>query len=142
MPYGGNPAGSNTDAVRMLIRDTSTSPLLTDNEVAYLVANNANVYYAAAAGADMIAGGKSDAVVQKKVDGLSLLKGNTQGGVAALYRDLADSLRLQAVRRGVKPYAGGISITDKDSQLSDSDWDRTEIRLGMHDNPPVSESTY
>ncbi len=134
MAYGGNPAGSNNDAVRALLRDTSASPLLTDNEVAWLVAQNSNVYYAAAAGADMIAGGKSGAVVQKKVDGLSLTKGNTQGGVADLYRTLGKTLRQQAARRGVKPYAGGISVTDKDTQETDSDWDRSEIRLGMHDN--------
>jgi len=138
MPYGGDPTNSDTDAVRALIRDTSTSaPLLTDNEVGWLVADYPSVYFAAAAGANMIAGQHGDTVTTKKVGDLSLSKGS----VAAEYRELAEDLRLQAVRRGAQPYAGGISVADKTSQETDSDWDRTEIRLGMHDNPNVSETT-
>ena len=137
MPYGGNPANSNTDAVRALIRDTSTSaPLLTDAEVTWLVAQHANVYFAASVGADMIAAGFSDTVTQKKVGDLSW----TKASGASEYRDLSEQLHTTAVRRGVKGYAGGISVADKASQETDPDWDRPEIRLGMHDNDGDSTS--
>ena len=142
MPYGGDPQNSDTDAVRALIRDTSTSsPLLTDAEVTWLVAQHPSVYFAASVGAGMIGAGFSDAVIQKKVGDLSWMKGNTAGGVSSEYRELADSLHDTAVRRGVAPYAGGISVADKITQETDPDWDRSEIRLKMHDNPSVSETT-
>jgi len=140
MPYGGDPQHSDTDAVRSLVHDTSTSPVLTDNEVVWLVAQHPNVYLAAAAAAEMIAGSKSEAVVMKKIDGLSMMFGDAKGSIGGMFRELAASLRLQAVRRGVAPYAGGISVADKASQESDSDWDRSEVSLGMHDNPGGSTS--
>ena len=38
MPYGGNPAGSQTDQMRLLMGDTSTTnPLLSDGEVTWLM---------------------------------------------------------------------------------------------------------
>ena len=142
MPYGGDPANSDTDAVRALIRDTSTSaPLLTDSEVTWLVAEHPSVYFAASVGAGMIAANFSDAVIQKKVGDLSWMKGNTAGGVASEYRSLADQLHDTAVRQGVAAYAGGISVSDKQTQREDTDWDRPDIGLKMHDNPTASETT-
>ncbi len=135
MVYGGDPANNTSDAVRALLGDTSTSTaLLSDSEVAWLVAQHPNVYYAAAVGADMLFANNASAVVSKKVGDLTLTKGSGLGGsVASNYKELGEELRSTAARMGVKPYAGGISVSDKDTQEGDSDWDRSEIRLGMHD---------
>ena len=141
MPYGGDPAHSNTAAVRALLRDTpSSSPVLTDNEVTWLVAQHPNVYFAASVGADMIAGHFSDSVVQKKVGDLSWTKGSISGDVASQYRNLSKELRATAARMGIKPMAGGISVSDKATQVGDSDWDNPQIGLGMHDED-TSNST-
>jgi len=136
MPYTNDPANVTTDAIRALIRDTSTSTavnLLTDNEVAWLEADYPNVYYAAAAGADMIASGKGDAVFQKKVGDLALSMGAPKAGIAEQYRMLAARLRMTAASRGVKPYTGGISVSDKDTQRADTDWDQPAAAIGMND---------
>ena len=141
MSYGGDPVNSDTDAVRMLIRDTSTAaPRLHDNEILFVVAENPNVWFAAAAAADIIAGGESDSVVTKKVDDLTLTRGGS-GGIAQEYRSLAASLRHTGAVKGGTPFAGGISVTDKADQVGDADWDNPLISLGMHDNPAVSVST-
>ncbi len=143
MSYGGDPANSNTDAVRALLRDTSTSaPLLTDNEVSWLVADYPSVHYAAAAGADMIAGGKTESVTLKRVGDLTLQKGGSKVGIAMEYRSLAKQLRLTAATRGVKPYTGGISIADKDSIEGDTDWDRPAAKIGMHDYDTASTGAH
>jgi len=133
MAYGGDPANSNNDAVRALLGDTSSTALLSDNEVAWLVASHPNVYYAASVGADMLFAKNAEAVVSKKVGDLSLLKGDASGGVARNYKTLGEQLRLTAARMGVKGFAGGISVSDKDTQVGDSDWDNPGIGLGMHD---------
>ena len=137
MPYGSDPVNSDTDAVRMLIRDTSTSaPRLHDNEILFVVAEYSNVWFAAAAAADIIAGGESDAVVTTKVGDLAITKGGG-GGIAEQYRTLAMTLRATAAVKGGTPYAGGISVDDKTDQVGDADWDNPLISLGMHDNPAV-----
>ena len=135
MPYGGDPQNSASDAVRMLMQDTSTSaPNLTDNEVDYLIAFHANAHYAAAAGAELIAGKNAESVVEKKIGDFSEKYATApQGGIAGEYRALAATLREQAARAGVAPGVGGISISDKDSARDDTDWARSEIELGMHD---------
>jgi len=134
MVYGGDPAGSDNDAVRALLGDTSTSTaLLSDSEVSWLVAQHANVYYAASVGADMLFANNANAVVSKKVGDLALMTGSVSGGVSLNYQQLSAELRATAARLGVAPFAGGISIADKDTQIGDSDWDNPDISLGMHD---------
>ncbi len=140
MPYGGDPKNDVNDAVRAMVRDTSTSPSLTDNEIAFVVSEWPNKYYAAAAAAEMLQANGAEFVVEKKVGDLVLKKGTAQGGVAGNWQTLADSLRTQALNQGVAGYAGGISVSDKDTQRSDTDWDRTEIALGMHDDIGTSST--
>jgi len=50
------------------------------------------------------------------------------------------SLRMQGVRK-VKPYAGGISKDDKDTQESDTDWVKPHFVIGQHDHPGVRSGT-
>ena len=130
MVYGGNPATDTTDAVRLLIHDTGATPLLTDIEVDWFIAQHSNVWFAAAAAATSISATYTDAIIEQKVGDLSWKK----AGGSGQYQTLAAELRAAGVRIGVAPYAGGISISDKDANLSDSDWDRTSTSAG---NPAV-----
>ena len=140
MPYDGDPVNSQTDAVRMLIRDTSTSsPRLTDNEVDWLVANHGNTYLAAAAGCEMMAAKHSSEPGSKSVGDLSIDIGS--GDPSLNWTELAAQYRAQAARSGdFSFYSGGISKSDKQTRREDTDWDAVSAALKMHDNPNVGST--
>lgn len=149
--FTNNPANSNRDLVRILIQDTNTSAqLLSDEFIAYALAQKPNAYLAASLCAKTLVNSTVAAnaylaanVTKKKVGDLEVSYGGGGGGVAAAdhYRALAKSLRLEAAMK-VTPFSGGISVDDKASQRQDSDWDRPPFELGMHDNPnTLSTST-
>lgn len=128
--YGNSPSTSNIDAVRFLTKDTSTgSAINSDEEIQWLIDTYPSIYLAAAAAADAIAGSYADQASSKKVGDLSI----SYGGRAVEYTALAKSLRMQAALKAT-PFSGGISISDKDSQEADSDWDRPSFSRGMSDN--------
>ena len=56
MAYGGKPATDTTDAVRLAIGDTSSSPVLTDDEIDYYYSTYGNVLLAASHAAGDLAG--------------------------------------------------------------------------------------
>ena len=142
MAYTGNPSTSNTDAVRLLVHDTSTSTgstLLSDTEYQWFIDQNTNLYFAASAAAKTIGAKYSDDIITKRVGDLSWTKGSPSGGITALYSQLAAELRAEGVRKGVAPYAGGISVADKAANEADPDWDRVFHTTG--DNPSLWSST-
>lgn len=139
MPYRGNPSTDTSDEFRLLIGDiatTTTGEIFADGEVDYFVANYSNVPLAASAAVKTLMGSTRATalagVVYKQVGDLRIDRGG--GGTDEVLSRKAAELRSLGVRK-VKPYAGGISISDKDSQESDSDWEKPNFNLGMHDNP-------
>ena len=133
--FTNDPASSNRDAIRILLNDTAGpegSEALSDETIAWLLTENSSVYYAAAAGADAIASQFTSSVSEKQVGDLRTKKGG--GDPAAQYVKLAASLRSQAAIKGFKAYSGGISISDKTSQLDDTDRLPDDAAIGMHDN--------
>lgn len=135
--YTNNPANSNRDLVRDLINDTNTSDQkVSDEFIAYALSAKPNVYLSAALCAERIAGTKVDNVTRKKVGDLEL----SYEQQSASYRMLAKSLRVQAMT-AAKPYSGGIGVSDKATQKSDSDWARPAFERGMHDYDRASTST-
>lgn len=111
--------------IRRLIYGGSTrTGSLSTGDIGWFADNRGNIWLAAAAAAE--AEGAYAGAGRKKVGDLEIDEGN--GG----WRDLAKSLRLQGLR-SVKPYAGGISVSDKETQRSDSDYDQPAVRLGMFD---------
>lgn len=140
--YTNDPANSNRDAVRVMVNDTTeTGHRISDETITWLLSSEPNVTYAAAAAAEFIAGQFAEAVTTKAVGDLRLTKGDNVGNVAGSYRALAARLRRQAAMVGAAPFSGGISITANDAARDDSDWDRPQTSVGMHDNPPVNSST-
>ena len=95
--YGGNPSSPPRDEVRFLVGDTdTTNQLLTDEEIAYLLAQwNNSAYIAASHGCDSLASkfaAKSD--YSKSVGDLSI---STQFGQQSdRYRSLGATLLAQA----------------------------------------------
>lgn len=144
MVYTGNPSTSTTDAVRLLIYDVSTSSglnALTDVEITYFLNTEVNTLYAAAAAAETISSKGSNFITSKSVGDLEEQTGGS-GTISpsVMYRELADKLRMRA-NLSLKPFSGGISVSDKRTQEADTDWDKPAVRIGIHDNPGSASSS-
>lgn len=130
--YSGDPLSSLRDEVRFLIGDTNENDAqFSDREIEYLLADESNVYLAAANGAFSLAA-KYARMVDKSVGDLSISYSQRQKHFA----DLAAQLQRLSVTAQdgtvARPYAGGISQADKDTVESDTDR-VAGFRKGMHD---------
>lgn len=113
--YSGDPSSSNQDAVRFAIGDTdSTDQLMTDEEIAYLLTGS-TVTAASIAACEALAA-KFARQVDRSVGNLSLSSSQR----AKQFTELAATLRR---RTGylARPYAGGISVADKETRDLDTD---------------------
>lgn len=126
--YDGDPSDNTKDEVRFLVGDTNTADrLVEDEEINYALANE-SVYNAAATVSEAIAA-KFAREADFSVDGLS--KSLSQR--SEHYRELAKKLRSRASVKAVTPYAGGTSISDKDSVDSDTDRVKPRFRRDQFD---------
>lgn len=134
MPYSGDPSDSPQDAIRFLLGDIDNADLLLeDNEVTYLYDEAGDVFRAAADGAERIA-----AKLAREID--TTAEGNNYRGsqLFAHYNELAVKLRAIAdreLRRGVKPYVGGISHNERKKDDADADLIKSYFRSHEHDYP-------
>jgi len=150
MAYTGNPSTSAPDAVRLLIGDVSTSTsseIFSDGEIDYFVAQYSNSELAASAALKASIGtSKSQTlagVLSKQVGDLKIDYGGKSGAHEIIIAK-ASQLRMLGVRK-VKPYAGGISESDKDAAESDTDRVAPNFRIGQFDHPGIgvnSTSTF
>lgn len=149
MAYTGNPSTHSPDEVRLLIGDTSTSTgseIFSDGEMDYFVASAPNNYMAAANAVRTLVGTTRAAtlagVMSKQVGDLKIDYRTVS--VTDILIAKAAQLRRQGVRK-VKPYAGGISQSDKDNTEQDTDRVAPAFSIGMHDHPGLgvnSTSTF
>ncbi len=119
------------DMQRHLYGGSTRTGTLSTADLGSYVDENVNIFLAAeqAAYAEMInAAAKGD----RKVGDLEV-NYSGQGGGADFWKGLGKQLRLRGVRRGVKPYAGGVSIADKVATERDVDWSSPESRRGQFD---------
>ena len=128
--FGNRPANSNLDLVRILINDTTGR--LSDETINYFLASEASVWYAAALCAETI-GGQLSQSGDITVGDLSIRRTVNE------YRSLAKTLR-QRGSRGAVPFAGGISISAKNTERAASDRVVPAFSVGMHDDP-VTDTT-
>ena len=133
--YSGDPASSDRDEVRFLVGDTDTNDqLVTDEEIAYAVANEGNNYLAAAEICRAIAA-KFAKLVDKSVGDLRIAYNQRQQA----YKDLMKMLTTRGNRSAATPYAGGISISDKDTVEDNTDRVQPGIKRNLHDHVPRKE---
>ncbi len=133
--YNGDISTSNRDFVRFQVGDTSTADqLLTDGEITGLISEYGNKWAASAAAARGIAAGFARKV--RESDGDASVDFQQQ---YEHYKDLAAELKAQ-VASGVKPFAGGISKSDKDAQRDDTDRVEPVFTKGMTDHPNANLS--
>lgn len=145
MPYHGNPSTDVGDAVRLLIGDTSTSTgneIFSDGEIDYFVGSFPNTYMAAAGAVQTLVGSTRGSVLagvmSKQVGDLKIDYRTVS--VTDLLTAKAKQLRTQGVRK-VKPYAGGISVADKDAAESDTDRVPPHFVVGQHDHPGLKSGS-
>lgn len=132
--YGGDPARTAKDAVRLLIGDTKPSAQLrSDEEVLFALAENAgNKYLAAAMLLDTLAAEKAPEVDKSVGDKREALSQMTQNYIATAKRYRLQARLLSAT--GAAPYAGGISKGGRVSQARDTDLVQPAFAAGQFDN--------
>ena len=123
---------SDRDKVRFLLQDTdSTAALLQDEEITYLLTTWGNVYDAAIAGAEIIAGAYAHKTnYSRSIGDLSISESYATS--AAEFRSLAESLRgqkLDLFPPSIKINAQAIVNTSDKSVSTYS----TDFRTGLHD---------
>ena len=129
--YTGDPRDSAKDALRFHLGDTDPEDQqLSDQEIYYLLDLKAgNVYLATAEAARSLAG-KYSRQSDKAVGDLRL----SLGQKADHYWELARKMELQGLKRAT-PYAGGISVSDKEKQRQDEDRVKPDFKRDMMENP-------
>ena len=143
MPYTDDPANVATDRVRFLCGDTDNNHLfLSDNEVAYALAEQPIPVYAAAACADAIAN-KLSARVDKTI-GKTSLRLSQQ---AEAFRKTAERLRNGGPgnlpggdgsgERVGGIFVGGVSISGNQDLRNDTTIEQPSFSIGQDDSPGV-----
>lgn len=136
MPYTDDPSSEPTDAVRLLVGDTSTTtPDLTDAAIEYfLEVEGDNVIRAAARAAEALQGLYAKKAEERRVGPLWLRSFSDK---SQKYAALAKSLWMRAAKSsgGAIPFAGGISVTDKNARIEDSDRVKPAFRRQMMSYP-------
>ena len=140
MAYGGNPSGSNTDAVRLLVHDLSTSTgaeLLADAEYTFFI-NRTNTLDEAAEQAALALAAKYSGDADKAVGDLKI----SLSQKAKAYLALASQLGTQSAEASlvsVSPYLGGRSLADKQSVESDTDRAAPSFTRNQFDFPGAAD---
>jgi len=115
--YSGDPSKSDVDQVRFLVGDTNVKKAqLGDKEIEFLVGLEGSVLKAASKAAESIA-----AKVAGMVDQAA---GKVRVSLSDKYKhytDLAKRLRLDAAKKTICPFAGGLSKTQKEVEANNDD---------------------
>ena len=140
MAYGSTPTSTNTDGLRVLVGDISTSTsseLLADADYTFFLTQG-SFYIAAKLAANSLAAkftGVAQDIKTKKVGDLEITYSDANNAASG-YKMLASEFGRMAAA-GVSPYAGGISRSDKASVQADTDRVDPAFSRGIFDNPAV-----
>ncbi len=140
--YSGDPSSSDRDAVRFEIQDTDqATPLVSDEEIAYALAEEGSVAGAAARCCEALArrfGSMVDVSITSAGDSVK----RSYSSMARTYTDLARSLRGRCA--GGAPWHGGGSKARKEALARDNDRVQPAFSRGQFDAPgaaPMSAVT-
>lgn len=122
MAYTGDPLNNPSDELRLNIGDTDpVMPLLTDQEVTYfLTRNNDSVRRASVDAAKTILF-KLSSYIRERVDVLEYYGSDYFKQYAAALKMYISDPNFSTAIQGAMPYAGGISRSDIEANLSNSD---------------------
>lgn len=129
--YGDDPSNSDLEAVRFLVGDTNSSDQqFTDSEVNFLLAQEPNIYKAAAQGARALAA-KFARKADKEVGDLEIKWSQLQRH----YLNLADELQLRSLSGVGTIFVGGIDKSDKETEAARTDRVEPYFVRKQLDNP-------
>lgn len=136
--YGSNPVSDKKDAVRLLIGDTNADePGLQDEEIQWFISQHGSEYYAASGACLALAAKFSSKASDRQVGPLRI----NAAEVPRAYRDLSKRLRIEGDQRGLftAPFAGGITVADKESDAKDDTLVQPRFRRQQFDNDRVGD---
>ena len=144
MAYGGNPSTNAIDRTRLLVGDVSTSTaseFLANNDYTFFNAQASNQYVQAQLAANSLAAlfagqaasASGSGFIEKKVGDLMIKKADASQA-AQWYRSLGQKFGRMAAA-GLTPYAGGLSIDEKQDVEDDTDRVRPAFLRNLFDNP-------
>lgn len=120
--------------VRFYVGDTDTNDqLVSDEEIALALADEGNNVYRASAAVCRALSLKF-ARAESLKDKESGVEDDSQKR-SERYAELAKEYARKAGRAGVKPFAGGVSVSDKQTRVSDADRAATAFSLDLHHLP-------
>ena len=129
--YTNNPATVPVDEVRLLVSDTDSSdPLISDEEITYFIAKAGDGIGAAYLAALSISA-KFGRLADERTGQVEVKWSQRSRAYQALAADLKKQMTLL---NAPMPYAGGISISDIESNRSNTDRNQEEFSIGMTDN--------
>lgn len=129
--YSGDPTVSIKDEVRFLVGDTDESdPQLQDAEIAYAVTTYGSAFRAAIYCCRALMG-KYGRLVSKSVGDLRI----SYSDRFTHYKEMAAQLAADAFGSDAQVYAGGQTVTDKQTVESNTDRLVPAFRIGIMDNP-------
>ena len=135
--YSMDPSASDKDAVRYLTGDTCfDSQQTTDEEIAWALTEEANVYLAAARVCRSIA-----AMYARRADRSVGDLRISYTSIRDQYDTLAKDLEARGATRGATIYVGGISESDKETVEENEDRVEPAFERDMHDAPGSVYST-
>lgn len=118
--------------IRLWIQDTNTlRQLFQDEEIDWQQTQESNGYMAAASLCDILVA-KAGGVRRKRISDFDISYD------PVFYLTLSGNLRARGSGHQI-PYAGGISIADKEAQQQDSDWVQPAISRGLDSNPAAPQ---
>lgn len=131
------PGSSDRSWIRLRLGDTSSgNVLLQDEEIDVLLDDYGSKYSAGAAAARAVGAGFSRQVT-KQVGKLRI----TMAEASAHYFDLADKLDREAQIHSGGAYLGGASLSERQTEDDDTDWQGSVFGVGKNDNPGTSTLT-
>lgn len=134
--YGNSPSTSTRDAVRLLCSDVDTTDqLLSDEEIAYFLAENGTAQQAAAAAARQLALQFARAADSKTVGDLALQYRSR----AATFAALADRLETAGASTVCGGKAGGVYTADKQTYAQDPTRSQPVFEKGEFDHPNTQQ---
>lgn len=136
--YSGNPLANAKDAVRFTIGDTdSTEPLLLDGEIEFLLVQYQDVVLNASIRACEMIMAKFARLVNERVGSVSV---DWKDRMAA-YKAMRDDLTRRLALTDAIPFCGGISRTQKITEVQNTDRVKPDFTKHMMENEQIAPWT-
>ena len=134
--YSNSDLSTDLNQVRFLVQDTNSDrPLMSDEEIAYLLSNEGSVVGAAAEAATVIA-----THYGRQINRTAIGVTDEATARATFYLTLAQKLKMKR-NATLTVFAGGRTISGKEDLAADTDAIQPSFDTGMDDNPGIAQDS-